>query len=123
MSEVPTTTIELIIKPEGKQTVDEIEGELEAYVQDVLREAGEQHLIDNGELRIEVEEGTPDPTIVAAIIAIVGAFALETYKELILPKLKKRYKIIDEKERKGKSKKDKGSKGNSKKSKKSKDKD
>lgn len=107
MSEQETTEYTLVLEPIPPETVTTIRRQLEEVIREELREAGQGDLLEQGAIRVEVAENFPvDPTIVAAIITVTGQFALETYKELVLPVIKKKYFVKKETKKKKKAKKD-----------------
>lgn len=104
--------IELLIKPIPPDTVDTIREELPTMVREALREAGREDLLTAGQIEIQIEKTLPIDWIelsrmaaeagLKATFALVSGIALETYKEILLPGLKKRFKVSEKQRRKAK---------------------
>jgi len=106
LSETDQEIIELLLEPIPPDTVDTIKAELVPLVQEALREAGREHLLVDGEIRIKIEKTFPIDWVELSRIATVAMFALatdiavESYKAFVVPAIKKRFKIRAEKRRK-----------------------
>ena len=97
--------IELSIRPIPPDTVSSVKAEILPIVEAALRETGQEHLLTTGEFQIEVEKTFPtDPAIVVGL-TFLSQIAVETYKAIILPRLKNRFQVKEKRRRKGKSKK------------------
>ena len=97
--------IELSIRPIPPDTVSSVKAEILPIVEAALREAGQEQLLTTGEFQIEVEKTFPtDPAIVVGL-TFLSQIAVETYKAIILPRLKNRFQVKEKRRRKGKSKK------------------
>ncbi len=102
-SETDQEIIELLLEPIPPDTADTIKAELVPLVQEALREAGREHLLVDGEIRIEIEKTFPVDWVELSRIATKAVFALATgiavasYKEFVIPAIKKRFKVRAEK--------------------------
>lgn len=102
-SETDQEIIELLLEPIPPDTVETIKAELVPLVQEALREAGREHLLVDGEIRIEFEKTIPidwpelSKIAVKAIFALTTGIGVETYKAVVIPKLKKRFKVKTQK--------------------------
>ena len=100
--------IELAIEPISPDTISSARAELVSIIQDALRESGQEQLLVSGDLQVEVEKTIPMelavPVLTAALTLCTGV-ALETYKAIILPRLKKRFQVEEKRRRKAKGKK------------------
>ena len=97
--------IELTIRPIPPDTVSSVKSEFIPLIRAALRDAKQVHLLDSKELQVEVEKTFPtDPAIVVGLTLLSG-IALETYKAIILPRLKKRFQVEEKRRRKAKGKK------------------
>lgn len=98
-------TVELEIKPIPPDTVASVKEELIPLVETTLREAGRENLLSDEQIQIEIEKTFPVDQAIIVGLAFLSGIALETYKALILPKLKKRFEVKE----KSRGKKQKGS--------------
>lgn len=101
---VTRQVVELTIKPIPPDTIASVKAELLPYIRSILKEQGKDNLLTDGEIVIEVEKTFPTDEIVVIGLTLLSQVALETFKTLILPKLKKRFETR-QKRRKGKSRK------------------
>ena len=102
--EVPLEVVELILKPIPPDTVASVKAEVLSYIQAVLKEQGRDELLANGQIIVEVEKTFPTDQVVNLGLTLLSSLALETFKAIILPKLKERFET-KRKRRKGKGKK------------------
>ena len=95
MSKQPAEVVELILEPIPPDTVETIRAELVLRVRKALQAAGREHLLDDGQIQIRIEETVPVDWYSISLLAIGAAFtlatklAVETYKAIVLPELKK----------------------------------
>ena len=97
--------IELSIQPIPPDTVSSVRAELLPVIEDALRQAGQEQLLKEGQIQIEVERTFPTDEVIVIGFTLLSGIALETYKEIILPALKKRFRASQKRRRKGKGKK------------------
>jgi hypothetical protein len=103
--EAQTKYIELSIVPIPPDTASSVKSELFPIIQTALRETGQEQLLTSGEIQVEVEKTFPTDEVVVVGLALLSQIALETYKEILLPRLKKRFRVRKKRRRKIKSKK------------------
>lgn len=96
--------IELIIQPIPPDTVSSVQSELRPIIEDALREAGREQLLTEGQMQVEVERTFPTGEVITAMVILLSPIAHETFKEIILPVLKKRF-LVKQKRRKKKQRK------------------
>ena len=97
--------IELTIVPIPPDTLDSVKAELEQRIEATLREAGQESLLAEGQIQIEVERPFPTDQVIVIGVTLLSGVALETFKSVVLPHLKKwvEVKIKQARKRKGKS--------------------
>lgn len=89
----PLESFELELEPIPPDTIASSKAELMSIIQQVLKEVGKDNLLSDGQIDIQVEKTFPtDAAIVVGLTFLSGA-ALETYKALVLPALKKRFAV------------------------------
>jgi hypothetical protein len=92
--------IELAIRPIPPDTVSSVKAEILPTIEAALREAGQEQLLSSGEFRVEVEKTTPTDVVVTAVLTLLSGIALEAYKEIVWPRLKKRFSAKEKRRRK-----------------------
>ena len=100
--------IELTVRPIPPDTVSSAKAEILSIVQEALRESGQEQLLVSGDLQVEVEKTIPTELavpVLTAVLTLATGVALETYKAIILPRLKKRFQVEEKRRRKAKGKK------------------
>jgi hypothetical protein len=97
--------IELTIQPIPPDTISSVKADLLPTIEAALREAGQEQLLTEGQMQVEVEQTFPTDEVVVVGFALLSGIALETYKEIILPTLKKRFRAWQKRRRKSKRKK------------------
>ena len=97
--------IELTIQPILPDTISSVKADLLSTIEAALREAGQEQLLTEGQIQIEVEPTFPTDQVIVVGLTLLSGIALETYKEIVLPRLKKRFRTRQKRKRKGKSKK------------------
>ena len=97
--------IELIIEPIPPDTISSVKAEILPTIEAALREAGQDQLLSEEQIQIEVEQTFPTDEVIVVGFTLLSGIALETYKEIILPVLKKRFKVWQKRRRKSKRKK------------------
>jgi hypothetical protein len=81
--------VELV--PIPPKTVAMVQLEVEEYIAEGLRNHGKQDLLDNQQITVAVEETFPGAEVVHVLFTLGGGIALETFRQVILPWLKKKY--------------------------------
>lgn len=84
--------IELIIEPIPPDTISSAKAEILPAIKDALQEAGQEQLLDEEQIKIEVEQTFPTDEVIVVGFMLLSGMALATYKEIILPELKRRFK-------------------------------
>lgn len=97
--------IELAIQPIPPDTVSSARAELLTIIEDALRQAGQEQLLAEGQIQVEVERTFPTDEVIVVGFTLLSQIALETYKAIVLPALKKRFRARQKRRRKGKSRK------------------
>lgn len=97
--------IELAVQPIPPDTVSSVRAELLPLIEDALHRAGKESLLTEGQVRIEVEQTFPTDEVIVIGFTLLSGIALETYKTIVLPALKKRFRTRQKRRRKGRSKK------------------
>ena len=97
--------IELTIQPIPPDTVSSAKVEILPIIEAALREAEQAQLLAGGEFRVEVEKTFPTDEAIIVGLALLSKVALETYKAIVLPRLKKRFQVGEKRRQKGKGKK------------------
>ena len=97
--------IELTIQPIPPDTISSVKADLLPTIEAALHEAGQEQLLTEGQIQIEVERTFPTDQVIVVGLTLLSGIALETYKEIVLPRLKKRFRTRQKRKRKGKSKK------------------
>lgn len=97
--------IELTIQPIPPDTISSVKAELLPTIEAALREAGQEQLLTEGQMQVEVEQTFPTDEVVVVGFTLLSAIALETYKAIVLPALKKRFRAWQKRRRKSKRKK------------------
>jgi hypothetical protein len=95
--------IELTIEPIPPDTVSFARGEIRSIIQAALSEACREEL--SSEFQVEVAQTFPTDAAVSILLTLLSQIAVETYKELVLPRLKKRFRVRAKSQRKASGKK------------------
>jgi len=93
--------VELTIQPIPPDTVSSVKAELLPAIEAALREAGQEQLLAEGQIQVEIEKTFPTDQVIIVGLTLLSQVALETFKEVVLPRLKKRHRVRQK--RKGKS--------------------
>jgi len=97
--------LELTIIPIPPDTVTTVKAELLPYIEETLEEQGQESLLAEGQIQIEIERTFPTDQVVTVAVTLLSSIALETFKEVVLPRLKKRFETKQKRRRKGKARK------------------
>jgi hypothetical protein len=87
--------IELEVTPITPDNVDSVRDELVPFIHTSLQDQGKEHLIEDGELRIQIERPFPYDAAIVVGLTFLSGVALETYKAIILPKLREKFGITE----------------------------
>ena len=85
--------IELAIRPISPQTVDTVKQQFVSDMRAALKEAGHEDLLDEGSIRVTDERSFPVDQVVVIGLTLSSQIAIETYKQIILPRLRRKYSI------------------------------
>ena len=86
-------SVELELEPIPPDTVASSKVELMLIIQQALKEAGKDNLLSDGQIDIQVEKTFPVDAAIVVGLTFLSGVALETYKVLVLPALKKRFAV------------------------------
>jgi len=89
----PLESIELELEPIPPDTIASSKAELVSIIQQIFQEAGKEDLLSNGQIDIQVEKTFPTDAAMIVGLTFLSGVALETYKVLVLPALKKRFAV------------------------------
>jgi hypothetical protein len=84
--------IELIIEPIPPDTISSAKSEILPTIKNALREAGQEQLLDEKQIEVEVEKTFPTDEVIVVGFTLLSGIALATYTGIILPELKRRFK-------------------------------
>ena len=85
-------TIELEIEPIPPDTIASAKEELMPLIEAALREAGQAELLTTGQIQIQVERTFPTDQAIVIGLTLLSQIAIETFKGLVLPALKRKFK-------------------------------
>ena len=89
----PVEVIELQLIPIPPDTIASAKQELMPLIEAALYEAGREDLLSEKQIQIEIEKTFPTDQAVIIGLTLLSGIALETYKALILPRLKERFEV------------------------------
>jgi hypothetical protein len=101
MSE-PVDTIQLEIEPIPPDTISTVKPEIVPLIEKVLRESGRTELLQTNQFQVNIEKNFPSAEIVVVGLTFLTNIALEAFKELVLPEMKKHWKIKQKSKRNAK---------------------
>jgi hypothetical protein len=84
--------IELVIEPVPPDTVDSVKAALEPLVRQSLEAAGQTHLLDEGDITLDLEQAFPSDAAVTALLYLASGIALKTFEATLLPDIQRKYK-------------------------------
>jgi len=98
---------EFLVAPIPPDTVATVKAEIEPFIQQILEEADQARLWDEGEIQVEVEKTLSlEEQLVVVGVQLVSTLAVKAFESLVLPKVKERFEVKKRKsKKKGKSKK------------------
>ena len=100
-----TEYIELIIEPIPPDTLSSVKADVVPAIEAALREAEREQLLTEGQMQVEVEQTFPTDEVIVVGFTLLSEIALETYKAIVLPVLKKRFRAWQKRRRKSRRKK------------------
>ncbi len=105
VQEEETDYVDLWITPIPPDTVATVKTEIRSVIRQILEENGQIQLWDGKEIRVSVEStlGLGEQLVVVGVTLLSG-MALETYKAIVIPELKKRFKLQEKPRKKSKAK-------------------
>jgi hypothetical protein len=98
----PIAIIELEITPIPPETIDSCKADILPYIEATLREVGRDNLLSKEHMDIQVEKAFPSDAAIVVALTLLSGIALETYKEIVVPALKKRFGVKEKRKRAGK---------------------
>lgn len=84
--------IELSIEPIPPDTVSSVKTQILPTIESALRQVGKEQLLAEEQIQVEVEQTFPTDAVIIVGFTLLSGVALETYKEIVLPELKKHFK-------------------------------
>ena len=86
-------SIELELEPIPPDTIASSKAELMSIIRKILQEVGKDDLLSNDQMKIQLEKTFPTDAVIVVGFTFLSGVALETYKVLVLPALKKRFAV------------------------------
>ncbi len=84
----------LEIAPIPPKSVAALKAEIQSNIEELLRENGKEELSKSGQISVDVAETMPiDAEVIHVTLTLASGVALEIFKQLILPWLKKKYEV------------------------------
>ncbi len=87
----PARIVELELIPVSPDTVDSAKADVVPLVEEALRSVGREDLLKAGDIKVEVRQTFPTDVIITAVVTLASGVALETYKQVVLPRLLNRF--------------------------------
>ncbi len=85
--------IELELTPIPPDTIASGKAEVLAIIEASLRTHGQAQLLADDQIRVAVEKTFPTDAVLIVGLTFVSQLAIETYKAIILPALRKRFQV------------------------------
>jgi hypothetical protein len=85
--------IELEIVPIPPDTIASGKEEILLIIESLLRDGGQGKLLDDGKVQVQVEQTFPTDEIIKIGLSLLSAAAMEAFKALILPGLKRKFEV------------------------------
>ena len=92
---------EVEVAPIPPDTVATVQLEVEKYIADGLREKGQHDLLESQQIAVTVEETFPGAEVVHLLFTLSGGIAIETFRQVILPWLKRKYETRHKSKKEG----------------------
>jgi hypothetical protein len=94
MPESLPLVIELEVAPIPPDTVATVREELLPLIEATLRKAGQENLLDQGELKVEIEPAlTVEEEAIIVVLNFLSLMALATYKAILEFEIKKHFAV------------------------------
>lgn len=88
----------LELAPIPPHTVESLHAEIQSNIEEMLRENGKEDLLTSGQISVDVAENIPmDAEVIHVTLTLLSGVALETFRQVILPWLKRKYEVRQEK--------------------------
>ena len=95
--------IELELTPIPPDTIASGKAEIMAIIEASLREHQQTQILSDEQLLVSVEKTFPTDAVIIVGLTFVSSLAIETYKAIILPALKRRFEVRQRSKRKKRS--------------------
>jgi len=96
--------LEVTIEPIPPDTISSAKAEILPLIEAALRETGREQLLTDGQMQIEIERTFPTDEVIVIGFTLMSGIAFETYKAIVLPVLKKRFRAWQKQRRKARRK-------------------
>lgn len=88
----------LELAPIPPHSVESLQAEIQSDIEEMLRENGKEDLLKSGQISVDVAENMPlDSEVIRVTLTLLSGVALETFKQVILPWLKRKYEVRQQK--------------------------
>jgi hypothetical protein len=87
---------ELRLTPVPPDTAASVREDVMSVIEAALRDAGKEGFLAQKQMEVEVEETFPMDPITLIAITLLSNMAFETYKQVVLPALKRRFGVQEE---------------------------
>jgi hypothetical protein len=94
--------IELEISPIPPDTIDSCRAKLLPYIEATLREAGQDSILSQEHMNIQLERTFPTDAAIIAVITLLTGMALKTYEAVVITGLKKKFNVREKRKSKKK---------------------
>ena len=84
----------LTLEPIPPDTVASMRAELMPTIEMALRQNNKESLLENNEISLEMEHTFPTDQIVVVVAVMITTMAVKVFEEIILPELKKKYRVL-----------------------------
>jgi hypothetical protein len=95
--------LELI--PIPPDTIASGKEEIQEFIETELRKAGVNHLLSDNHISIQIEQTFPTDQAIVVGITLLSGIALETFKTIVLPALKRKFEVKQRTQRSKKTRK------------------
>ncbi|HEX6291851.1 MAG TPA: hypothetical protein VFZ66_21885 [Herpetosiphonaceae bacterium] len=92
--------IELELTPIPPDTIASGKAEIQSIIEAALREHGQTQLLADEQIQVGVEKTFPTDAVIIVGLTFVSQLAIETYKAVILPALRRRFEVRQRSKRK-----------------------
>jgi hypothetical protein len=95
--------IELELTPIPPDTIASGKAEVQAIIEASLREHGQTQALTDEQIQVSLEKTFPTDAVIIVALTFASQLAVETYKAIILPALKKRFEVRQRSKRKNRT--------------------